>query len=121
MLRPHSEVLFYTMFTSNQEKQLFFTAGSASFGVCEENFFPCHRTGAWQTKAHCPAYTAKVMASQELPLPPNYKLLWHLSQSISRAFKKHKEAKWNRNVKKGKKGTTALETVEKCCLSLHLS
>lgn len=34
------------MFTSNQEKQLFFTAGSASFGVCEENFFPCHGTGA---------------------------------------------------------------------------
>lgn len=114
------------MFTSIQEKRLFFTAGSASSGFCEENSWPSLATEqehcwAWQPKGHCPASMTQVTVSQELPLLPNYKLLWQLPQSISRAFKKHEEAKWNRNVKKAKKGNYCTEDSAKCCLSLHIS
>lgn len=54
----------------------------------------------------------QVTVSQELPLPPNYKLLWQLPQPIGKAFKKHKKHKATEMQQKQKKANTTLETAQ---------
>lgn len=91
-----------------------------SFGFCEENYCPPLATAqeycwAWWPGGHSPASMTQVVVSQEVPLPPNYKLLWQLPQPIVRAFEKHKKQKateMQQKQKKKKNPNTTPETVQ---------